>query len=311
MIKKILKSVLHLPAEALLASSSTLPSRIDARSNQAILSHPSLAAKFYPYRPDSTSYCVPKVSTTDQVSGSHLPIPPPDLWVHRYLNADFEQYLAGGKKWTDNMLRTLETSGVSLAPQSRILDLGCGDGMMLRQFREVAQNGEAWGTDLNGELMIWCQQHLSPPFRFVTTTSFPHLPFEDGYFDLVYALSVFTHICDLAEAWLLELKRIVRPGGILYLTVHDRHTIDLISDQPTDLTLQLNRAEEGMRFRDSDFAWFTLNRAPGGGIEGDVGPAQVFYDIDYLAQHWGNYLEVVSITPEAYGYQTAMMLRKS
>jgi len=46
--------------------------------------------------------------------------------------------------------------------------------------------------------MLWCQQRMSPLFKFATTTSFPHLPFEDGYFDFVYAGSVFTHITDLA-----------------------------------------------------------------------------------------------------------------
>ena len=64
-------------------------------------------------------------------------------------------------------------------------------------------------------------------------------------------------------------------------------------------------------FLPSDFAFFTVNRVPGGGLEGDTGPAQVFYDTDYLAKHWSNYLEVVSINPDAYGYQTAIVLRNA
>jgi hypothetical protein len=57
----------------------------------------------------------------------------------------------------------------------------------------------------------------------------------------------------------------------------------------------------------SDFAMFAINRAPGPGFEGE---AQVFHDIDYLKQHWGNYLEIVSIHPETYGYQTAILMKK-
>ena len=50
-----------------------------------------------------------------------------------------------------------------------------------------------------------------------------------------------------------------------------------------------------------DFDMFTIGRGP---------DSQVFYDIDYLNQHWGRILNVVSTTPEAYGYQTAIVLQK-
>jgi hypothetical protein len=38
--------------------------------------------------------------------------------------------------------------------------------------------------------------------------------------------------------------------------------------------------------------------------------SQVFYDTHYLRQHWGGVLHVLSVTPEAYGYQTAVVLEK-
>jgi SAM-dependent methyltransferase len=63
---------------------------------------------------------------------------------------------------------------------------------------------------------------------FATGTTAPHVPFEDRTFDLIYCGSVFTHISELAEAWLLELRRILRPGGYVYVTIHTRHTIDLL-----------------------------------------------------------------------------------
>ena len=65
---------------------------------------------------------------------------------------------------------------------------------------------------------------------FATVTTAPHLPFEDKYFDVIYCGSVFTHMDDLADAWLLELKRITRPSGRTYITIHDKHSADLISD---------------------------------------------------------------------------------
>jgi SAM-dependent methyltransferase len=49
----------------------------------------------------------------------------------------------------------------------------------------------------------------------------PPLRYEDGQFDLVYAISVFTHLPhDLERAWIAELSRIVAPAGLLLLTTH-------------------------------------------------------------------------------------------
>src|SRR5215211_2496849 len=268
MIRKIVKSLLQFPADALIVSSKRLPGRLDTHTQKAILGNPNLSAKFYPYQPELASYLLPKVSRDHQTPCGELLIPPLDLWQHAYLGDNPEAYLVAGKKYVRKMVDILETSGVSLGPGKRVLDFGCGDGMMLRQLRKIAESGEAWGVDINGSQMMWCQRHLSPPFKFATTTSFPHLPFEDGYFDLIYSFSVFTHICDLAEAWLLELKRILKRGGVLYLTVHDNHTIDLIYKKNRGFQFeQLCDAEKSLAFKNSDFAMFTLNRVPGGGIE--------------------------------------------
>ena len=310
MIKKIVKSLLQFPADALIASSKKLPERLDTHSYNAVLGNPCLTAKFYPYQADCASYLLPKVTREDQTPGAELSIPPPDLRIHGRL--DSKAYLTSGKIYVGKMIDILKTSGFSVEPGMRVLDFGCGDGMMVRNLREIAESGEAWGVDINGTEMTWCQQHLSPPFKFATTTSFPHLPFEEGYFDLIYSFSVFTHICDLAEAWLLELRRILRRGGVLYLTVHDNHSIDLLLNKHRGMRFsqQLDDAEKLLSFRNSDFAMFTLNRVPGGGIEHEGRQAQVFYDIDYLCQHWGNYLKILSTTQEAYAYQTAVVLQK-
>ena len=52
--------------------------------------------------------------------------------------------------------------------------------------------------------------------------------FSDSYFDLIFTGSAFTHIDDLAEAWLLELRRLLSEKGRVYITIHDRHTIALL-----------------------------------------------------------------------------------
>jgi ubiquinone/menaquinone biosynthesis C-methylase UbiE len=223
-----------------------------------------------------------------------------------------EYFLNSGRVHVDKMRRNLSATGFVIQEHNRVLDLGCASGRMIRWLEDVAGRCEIWGVDISARHITWCQQHLSPPFNFAAITTFPHLPFEDGYFDLVYCGSVFTHICDLADAWLLELRRITKPGGRLYITIHDRHTVDLIMNHPQKVYDTGDRVNDPLRnlilshdqkenFSKSDFCMFTIHRGPG---------SQVFYDVDYLRRHWGRMLNIRSVIPEAYGYQTAIVLEK-
>jgi SAM-dependent methyltransferase len=145
--------------------------------------------------------------------------------------------------------------------------------------------------------------------NFLTTTTYPHLPFEDNYFNMIYAGSVFTHIGDLEDAWLMELKRILRPNGRLYLTVHDTNTINLLLSAPsghwlhdTNIRKQLIDFEQKTSFTSTGFGMIIF--------AGDPGNTQIFHDTEFLKRRWGQILKVLSVTPEAYGYQTAITLTK-
>jgi SAM-dependent methyltransferase len=279
-----------------------------SKVSECTFDDPHFAAKFFPYQPRLRSYILPKCTRGNQDVGTNLPIPPQGLWLD-YAKTP-EEYLINGQRRMDQTREILGTTGLKLEPGNRILDFGCASGIMLRWFLDLAETGEAWGVDIFGPAIVWCQQNLSPPFKFVTTTSFPHLPFEDHYFDFIYAGSVFTHIADLAEAWLVELKRIVRPGGRLLITVHDNETIRCLVDEHVDPALyELVRSfDEETRFRTTGFSMFSINRTPGGGASGQ---AQVFYDLEYLRQHWGNYLKVITTVPRVWGgKQTAVILEK-
>jgi SAM-dependent methyltransferase len=301
-----MNKLLQLLSRAVPSVKEKLLAKIQEGVKEGIKTDVRLAAKFYPVEPESSSYLIAPASPAS-LDGS-LPIPPKELWWG--YGQTPEQYLALGQSFVEALKGVLQTAGCPLIPGQRILDFGCASGIMVRWLQDFAAAGEVWGVDISEAHMYWCQQNLSPPFRFATSTSFPHLPFEDGYFDFIYAGSVFTHIADLSEMWLLELKRITRPGGRLYLTIHDEHTIDLIlaEDAPQNgFKDALLAADRDLQFRSRGFAMFAINRTPGAGVAGD---AQVFHHSSYIRQHWGRYLKVLSITQEAYVKQTAVLLQK-
>jgi SAM-dependent methyltransferase len=93
-----------------------------------------------------------------------------------------------------------------------VLDFGCGGGRVLRQLAPCAGSGEFWGCDTYEPTIAWLSENLSPPFRFYVNDRRP-MPHPEGYFDLAYAISVFTHITHEWTDWLLELHRVLKPDG--------------------------------------------------------------------------------------------------
>ncbi len=85
------------------------------------------------------------------------------------------------------------------------------------QFLPEAASGEFWGCDLHRPTIAWLEENLSPPLRFYVNDRIP-TPHPDSHFDLVYAISVFTHITHEWSAWLLELHRVLKPDGLLLAT---------------------------------------------------------------------------------------------
>lgn len=96
----------------------------------------------------------------------------------------------------------------------KILDFGCGCGRMTRHLPGAS------GCDINPDLVTWCQNNL-PRVTSRLNGKRPPLPYTDRTFDLVYSLSIFSHLPEhLSDVWLQDLWRVLKPGGLLILTTH-------------------------------------------------------------------------------------------
>lgn len=103
-----------------------------------------------------------------------------------------------------------------------ILDWGCGCGRIARWWAPevVAAGGRFTGSDLNPKLAAWCAANL--PGRYLANRLKPPFNLPAASMDLVYALSVLTHLTEpVARAWLAEAARVLKPGGLALLTFHD------------------------------------------------------------------------------------------
>jgi SAM-dependent methyltransferase len=103
-----------------------------------------------------------------------------------------------------------------------VLDFGCGCGRTARHWRRLGL--DLHGCDYNPELVAWCRDNL--PFMEVAVNDLePPSPYEAGTFDVLYAMSVLTHLTEPRQlSWLADWRRILRPGGLLLFTTHgDSH----------------------------------------------------------------------------------------
>ena len=158
------------------------------------------------------------VTPTDGVA-----LPPRRLMVRVAGTADADWFLRSGRAAYDAI-----AAHVPLEDTASILDFGCGCGRVTRYFH--AHGGEIAGSDVSRDAIDWCRANLRFA-RFEQTGLAPPLAFADASFDLVYALSVFTHLTeDLQLAWRDELRRVLRPGGRLLITTHGRSYVPRLDD---------------------------------------------------------------------------------
>lgn len=260
---------------------------------------PPVLIKYFPYKPWSQSYMITESPEAYGETGDDgLPVPPKAFWCG-YGGGDPEKYLRSGKEHVDVLREVLADSAFDLREGYRVLDFGCAGGRMIRRLVDRAGDCEIWGVDISAEHIYWCKAHLSPPFHFATTTTLPHLPFHDEYFDLIYAGSVFTHIDDLTDAWLLELRRILKPEGRFYCTIHDNHTMALLDGPEREFWLadMLRNNQHYRRHRDK----------VGMLVVGRDTEAQVFYDRAHFKKTLEGTYHILSVTEEAYRFQTAIL----
>lgn len=146
------------------------------------------------------------------------PVPAPPDREHYYAASDLAYWLSGLADLA-LVLDAVHRHGDG-GRRAALLDLGCASGRVVRHVPALAPGLAAFGVDIGLTGVAWARRWLPPAITVAQGTVLPHLPFADGELDVVYAGSVFTHIGDFEEAWLLELRRVLRPGGIAVLTIH-------------------------------------------------------------------------------------------
>lgn len=144
---------------------------------------------------------------------------PSDYYLYETYLLNFEQYINDGKVTAQEIVEW--TNRYLTANPEKVLEWGCGVSRIVRHLHKFyARSTSIYGCDINTGMIAWNEQHIKDVAYEVVGFE-PPTGYSSEQFDMVYAISVFTHIIvNEQEAWLQEMHRILKPQGIFLFTTH-------------------------------------------------------------------------------------------
>lgn len=111
---------------------------------------------------------------------------------------------------------------LELAPGQTVFDCGTGRGFYLKLVDEICPGCHLVGLDYEEAVLRFAIGHLAVRGALLNRGDIHHLPYADGSFDRIILSEVLEHLADDAGA-LQEIKRVMKPGAVLAVTVPHKH----------------------------------------------------------------------------------------
>jgi len=106
-----------------------------------------------------------------------------------------------------------------LKPGAAVLEIGCGRGAGAKLIQKAFGPALLHAQDLDFEMIQKARRYLGNEYRkgiSLSVADSVRIPFKDRTFDAVFDFGVLHHVPDW-QAALIEIERILKPGGKFYL----------------------------------------------------------------------------------------------
>lgn len=249
---------------------------------------------------DEARATLASLETMAMLSGDDAALPGTEARGGWFGDRHLEYWLTGLR----NVKIAMKSAGLARDGASRVLDFGGGPARLTRHLVQELPHAQLYMSDASARNVALTNMTLGGRAWAFRTTPTPHLPFTDHALDVILAFSAFTETED-DTAWLLEFKRVLTPGGVLYTTVFD----DLSWTRPPEYSLPAELMKEpafrSYRRRTPEICDRTVyfrSEAAGSGCV-------VFHPERYIRTVWGRVFDVESIVSGAHGEQAGVLLR--
>jgi len=210
------------------------------------------------------------------------PLPPPSLRKRVHGVAQGYSFERVGKAVAGTLAAAASLYLPQAAKRPGVLDFGCGCARVLAYFKQT-RDMEIVGCDVDGEAIAWCRENLAEIGRFLVNDAMPRIDVPADTFDLIYSVSVMTHLPEeMQTAWLKELSRIAKPGAVLLLTTRGIDAVDL-------------NEEDRLVFSSKGFLYCGGRLTPGL----PEFYRNAFHSEAYIRGYWTDFLEVLEFRSRA------------
>jgi len=126
------------------------------------------------------------------------------------------------KKWFEAERRYLQTS---IRKNSRVLEVGCGEGRSLRDILPITKN--IVGVDYDKKAVSDAKREFKkyPKIKILLAEA-TNLPFKDNSFDFVICMTTFANFGEKKYSALKEMKRVLRKNGTIIISVFSEDALN-------------------------------------------------------------------------------------
>jgi SAM-dependent methyltransferase len=150
-----------------------------------------------------------------------FPIPPYDL-MRTTGPKTLRQYYYSGITTYLPIATLAAREQIDLESDIVVLDFGCGVGRQLLHFTRNYPAPRYHACDVHLGYVSFVKRHY-PTVQVKQSAFSPPLDYDNDTFNVIYSVSVFSHLAPTEHrAWLEELARVVKPGGYCFLTIEGR-----------------------------------------------------------------------------------------
>jgi SAM-dependent methyltransferase len=230
------------------------------------------------------------------------PVPPEELRAfgcgghaaHSHLYSSLQDFEAVVEAWETFTGRGPETI-------ERVLDFGAGCGRVMRWWSTLLPAGACLGSDVNHRGIAWCRAHLRGDYQVNQVQ--PPLSVPDRSCDLVYSLSVFSHLNEQScLSWIRELARVCKPDGRIVLSTCGMFSLSVIARSPEHQAFYAMDRATALRhmreFERTQFLYYCERRDVRErllGVEDDYG--HTFLESPYVRRAWHDVVELLGLVP--------------
>jgi SAM-dependent methyltransferase len=234
-----------------------------------------------------------------------------------YSDSDIIYHLGGGLTNAIQISSKAASHKCPFKKASRVLDFGCGTSRILRYMVELLPGPAYYASEVFVENINWGRQAF-PEVNYLHQNNLPPLDIKDCSFDIIYAYSIFTHYEEeLHKKWLAELHRLLKPGGILILTVHGE-TILGRCEKEEDIRIAMsfgdrNYQEIKNKFYSHGYVFYKCydsQHLEKGGLDAAIFGIS-FISREYIQEHWTRQFELLEYDAGAVSnWQDYVVLQK-